>query len=192
MIVYNFGTISYLEAMKEMKSIHQKAIKDGKNHLILCSHPLCYTVGKDEDIDFGIDTIKSDRGGSVTCHSEGQLVIYFCFQAQNPALFYRKVIKSINSIFDTILPSAKYSKDNPGWYIDKRKISSLGFRYSKGVSMHGVAINNCVDLKAHNIISPCNLSGIEATSLQNEGIDISMQELTDLLIDSIAKNFDED
>ncbi len=192
MTVYNLGIISYPEAMSIMKSIHQTAVKDTKNHLIICSHPLCYTVGRDENIDFGIDTIKSDRGGSVTCHSEGQLVVYFCFQAPNPALFYRRVIKSIDRVFARLLPGVKYSKSNPGWYIDNRKISSLGFRYSKGVSMHGVSINNRVDLKAHNIVSPCNLSGIEATSLQNEGVDISMQELTNLLTESISTNFDEE
>lgn len=191
MTIYNFGLIDYLEAMQKMRDIHNKAVVDGQNHLIFCSHYLCYSVGQDEDIDFGIDTIKSDRGGSITCHSKGQLVIYFCFQAKNPALFYRKVIKSIDNIFQLLLPVAKYSKINPGWYIDNKKISSVGFRYSKGVSMHGVSINNRVNLDEHNIIPPCNLKGIKATSLQNEGVDISMESLRDLAKSSILKYFDE-
>ena len=191
MIIHNWGLISYLEAREMMNQIHSKALLDGENHLIFCSHPLCYTVGSDNSNSWGVDTILTDRGGSITCHLEGQLISYFCFQVPNPALFYRKVCRAYNSFFAQILPSAKYNIKQPGWYIDNRKIASLGFRYKSGVSLHGVALNVDANLRALNRVNPCNLEGISATTLKNEGVNIDIKEAKTLILDSIKRVWSE-
>jgi len=172
-----------------MRHIHASAIEDKQNHLILCSHPPIFTVGLDEKEEFGVAEIKTDRGGSITCHTPGQNIYYFCFDAQHPARFYAKVLKSFEEFFNKVLPEVFYDKAKPGFYIQNRKIASLGFRYSCGVSLHGVALNVDVDLAYHAQVSPCNLKNITPTSLHHEGVKLSCSEVDALVTSSLEKHF---
>ncbi len=187
MILHRWGLIPYEKARQRMDEVHARASRDGRNHLILCSHPLCYTVGSDDSGVWPVPVIPTDRGGSITCHSEGQLVAYFCFQAPEPAAFYRKVRRAYDELFAQFLPEARYDVKRPGWYVDNRKIASLGFRYKKGVSLHGVSLNVDVDLQAHNRVAPCNLDGITATSLAGEGVTQSKDELEKFLVNVVQR-----
>ncbi len=189
MIVHRLDEIGYEEGMQEMRHIHTHAVEDGQNHLILCSHPNIFTVGADENASFQVETVQTDRGGSITCHTPGQNIYYFCFQAQKPARFYANVIKSFEEFFAKTLPSTQYDKKNPGFYIQNRKIASLGFRYSKGVSLHGVALNVDVDLDFHSQVSPCNLKDIIPTSLHNEGVTLSCAAVDEIIVTILEKRF---
>ena len=191
MILHRWGLIPYEKARKRMNEVHTTACRDGRNHLIFCSHPLCYTVGGDDPGAWPVPVIPTDRGGSITCHSEGQLVAYFCFQAPEPAAFYRKVRRAYDELFAQLLPQARYDTKRPGWYIDNRKIASLGFRYRKGVSLHGVSLNVDVDLQPHNRVAPCNLDGVIATSLMNEGVLLDEENLSRDLIQLLSQSFDD-
>ncbi len=191
MILHRWGEIPYKEGYQKMLRVHKEASKDGKNHLIFCSHPLCYTVGKTEDKEWGVDTIQTDRGGSITCHSSGQIISYFCFQAYNPVLFYRKVLRAFNLFFKDTLPSVSYDSNRPGWYIDNRKIASIGFRYKNGVSLHGVSLNISIDLIEHQKIPPCGLDGVIATSLEAEGFSLKIEEVENILLKNISQSFKE-
>ncbi len=191
MILHRWGLIPYEKARQKMDEVHTTACRDGRNHLIFCSHPLCYTVGSDDSGAWPVPVIPTDRGGSITCHSEGQLVVYFCFQAQEPAAFYRKVRRAYDELFAQFLPKVRYDAKRPGWYVENRKIASLGFRYKKGVSLHGVSLNVDVDLKAHNRVAPCNLDGVIATSLLNEGVLLDEENLSRDLIQLLSQSFDD-
>ena len=191
MILHRWGLIPYEEARRKMDEVHAAACRDGQNHLIFCSHPLCYTVGSDDGGNWPVETIPTDRGGSITCHSPGQLVTYFCFQAREPALFYRKVRRVYDELFARLLPEARYDTKRPGWYIENRKIASLGFRYKNGVSLHGVSLNIDVDLKAHNRVAPCNLKGITATSLTNEGVNMPLDEIENRLLKIVENTWND-
>ncbi len=190
MIIHNWGEIEYRKGREMMQAVHDEALKDKKNHLIICSHPNVFTVGYDENRSFKVDTIKCDRGGSITCHSPGQNIYYFCFQVKNPAFFYKKVIDSFGKFFNKHLPNVQFDKKNPGFYIENRKISSLGFRYSQGVSLHGVAVNVDVDLLFHSQVNPCNLNGIVPTSLKNEGAFLTQDEVNKEMTTFIKEVFE--
>ncbi len=192
MIVHRWEVTEYEEGIKKMYKIHKKAQIDKKNHLILTQHKKCFTVGKDEwDKQWSVETIKSDRGGSITCHSEGQNIYYFCFQTPCAPHFFIKVVSSFKEFFDRLDKRIVYKKENPGFYLRDKKLCSLGFRYKNGVSLHGVALNVDVDLNFHAQINPCNLNGISPTSLANENIHISCSEVNNFVISSLVKNFDE-
>ena len=191
MIVHNWGEVEYLKARQMMQEVHSQAVEDGKNHLILCSHPNIFTVGSDVQESFSVETTQSDRGGSITCHTPGQNIYYFCFDAKNPARFYKKVLHSFEDFFVKYLPEVKYDKNNPGFYNKNRKIAALGFRYSQGVSLHGVALNVDVDLAFHAQVSPCNLEDIVPTSLVNEGVFLSQESVNEALLISIQKRFND-
>ncbi len=191
MILHQWEEIGYTEAREKMQEVHQHAQNDGKNHLILCSHPSLYTVGSTEKKSFNVDVIQSDRGGSITCHSPGQNVYYFCFQVKNPAKFYKKVLTAFEAFFMKYLPEVKYNKNQAGFYIQNRKIASLGFRYSQGVSLHGVALNVDVDLNFHSQVNPCNLKDIVPTSLANEGVDLTQEAVNKEIVHFLDESFDD-
>lgn len=191
MQVHRLGLIEYEKARKVMQEIHSQALLDGQNHLILCSHPNVFTLGSDKTTAFDVVSLSCDRGGSITCHTPGQLVFYFCFQVKQAAHFYKKVLTSFESFFRDFLPAVEYDKKNPGFYIQNRKIASLGFRYSQGVSLHGVALNVAVDLDFHAKISPCNLEGIVATSLCNEGVIMDEAEVNAVILKKIEESFED-
>lgn len=191
MILHNWGEIEYTKAREQMDALHVKAQQDGQNHLILCWHPAVFTLGSDEKKEFNVPTLQSDRGGSITCHSKGQNIYYFCFQVQQPARFYKKVLDAFESFFMKNLPQVKYDKNKPGFYIQNRKIASLGFRYSRGVSLHGVALNVNVNLDFHSQVSPCNLENIVPTSLKNEGLRLTPEEVNAQMIHLIGKHFED-
>ncbi len=191
MIIHDWGEIEYTQARAQMQKVHTQALQTGENHLILCSHPVVFTIGSDEKKEFGIAVVQSDRGGSITCHSPGQNVYYFCFQVKNPALFYKKVLSSFEDFFRNTLPDVGYEKKNPGFYIQNRKIASLGFRYSQGVSLHGVALNVDVDLDFHAQVNPCNLAGIVPTSLANEGVKLTQKEVNTEIVQTVKASFND-
>lgn len=191
MILHKWGEIEYTKAREQMDICHAKAQQDGQNHLILCSHPAVFTLGSDAKQAFAVPTLKSDRGGSITCHSSGQNIYYFCFQVKQPARFYKKVLEAFESFFMKNLPQVKYEKNKPGFYIQNRKIASLGFRYSRGVSLHGVAVNVDVDLDFHAMVSPCNLKNILPTSLKNEGVTLTAEVVNEQMIHLIGKHFED-
>ncbi len=191
MIVHNWGEVEYKKAREMMQNVHEKAMQDGQNHLILCSHPNIFTIGRDTKEKFCVDVVQSDRGGSITCHSPGQSIFYFCFAVKNPALFYKKVLTAFEHFFAEHLADVYYDKKQAGFYIQNRKIASLGFRYSQGVSLHGVALNRDVDLAFHAQVNPCNLKGVVPTSLANEGLSLTQEALENEMIDKIAKSFND-
>jgi len=191
MILHRWGTIDYVQARKKMGEVHQKASEDGENHLIFCEHTPVFTVGENDNHIWPVPVVRSDRGGSITCHSPGQLASYFCFQVPEPMLFYRRVRRSFENLFAQILPEVFYDTKQAGFYIENRKIASLGFRYVQGVSLHGVSINIDVDLDLHNRVNPCGIEGITATSLKEEGIGMNMKEMESLVLEYISEGFDE-
>lgn len=191
MILHRWGEIAYVQARERMQSVHAKARQDGQNHLILCAHPAVFTVGSDEKKRFDVATVECDRGGSITCHSPGQNIYYFCFQVPRPAKFYKRVVSVFEAFFRENLSKAFYDKEQPGFYIGNRKIASLGFRYSQGVSLHGVALNVDVDLALHSQVSPCNLTDIVPTSLANEGCELTQAAVDAQIIGLIEAYFDD-
>jgi len=190
-ILHDLGLLPYETARERMDSIHREAVRDGTNHLILCSHPAVFTVGSDGGGPWPVPVVPTDRGGSVTCHSEGQAVFYFCFQVKEPVRFYRRVRRAFDAFFASVLPAVQYDRARPGYYIGTRKIASLGFRYRQGVSLHGVALNVSVDLALHRQVAPCGLEGVVATSLQEEGISLGVQEVQEQLVGLLSEGFDD-
>lgn len=192
MILHRWGVLPYEEAREKMAQLHRQAQHDGQNHLILTQHTPCFTVGRDAwEREWGFDVIKSDRGGSITCHAPGQNIYYFLFQAPSPPRFFKRVVTAFSRFFDTTRKAIHYEKQNPGFYIQNRKICSLGFRYQGGISLHGVALNVNPDLNFCSRVNPCDLQGIVPTSLHAESIPLSCEAVDAMVIEAIRESFDE-
>ena len=182
----DLGLINY----KKFLTIQENLVKQKENFLLFATHNPIFTVGKNEAENFPF-AFKTDRGGSITYFDEGTLMLYFIFNIKNPAFFYKNVKRAISKFFDNFPLDIYYDKTKPGFYIENRKIASLGFRYENNRSKHGVSIHLEPNLDEFNKINPCNLKGIKATSLKNEGIDISISEAKNLLKNIIKEVFNE-
>ncbi len=172
MKVVDLGVVPYHQIDEILEEYVDLAKKD--DHLLFCTHPGVYTVGS-VPYPTDLEVVQTDRGGSITYFDEGTLMIYFAFAVPSPPRFYAKVVRSLERFFE-FAPGISYDKHRPGFYIQNRKIASLGFRYKNGASKHGVSIHVDCDLQNFNKIAPCGLEGVVATSLTNEGYNISMQE----------------
>ncbi|MCS6151632.1 lipoyl(octanoyl) transferase LipB [Shewanella baltica] len=151
---------------------HYTDTRDSESHdeLWIVEHPPVFTqgqAGKSEHIlNAGdIPVIQVDRGGQVTYHGPGQLVVYPLLDIKRSKIGVRQLVTHIEqSIVDML---AKYDinayakADAPGVYVDERKIASLGLRIRKGCSFHGLALNVDMDLAPFRRINPCGYAGLE-------------------------------
>ncbi len=185
----NFKDLGLIE-YKKFLAIQENLIKQKENYLLFATHNPIFTVGKNETDNFPF-ALRVDRGGSITYFDEGTLMVYFIFNIKSPPFFYKNVRRVVSKFFENFPLNIYYDKEKPGFYIQNRKIASLGFRYENAKSKHGVSIHINPDLNEFNKINPCNLSGIKATSLYNEGIKISLSEAKDKLKSIIKEVFNE-
>lgn len=142
-------------------------------------HPSVFTQGvsgKPEHILSASDIpiIQTDRGGQITYHGPGQLVMYVLFDLRRLSIGIRALVDVLENV--TIAGLKKYGllaiarKDAPGVYIDDKKIASLGLRVKKSCSYHGLSINLDMDLTPFSFINPCGYEGLEVTQLSAHGV----------------------
>lgn len=173
------------------------------DELWLVEHQDVYTLGqagKDEHILYKTDTpiIKTDRGGQVTWHGAGQLVVYWLWDLNRLGMGVRDLVshaeQAIEDVVNEYLPNglrAKAQKQAPGVYVyhDEQmigKIASLGFKIKHGHSYHGIAINLINDLSAFNAINPCGYQGMKMVKLA-QFCEVNVHEFTLKLLDNIKK-----
>lgn len=138
-----------------------------------------------------IPVIHTDRGGQVTYHGPGQLVVYPLLDIKRLKLGVRQLVTLLEQAMIKTLAhyciSAASRADAPGVYVDNKKIGSLGIRIKKNSSYHGLSLNNFVDLSPFDNINTCGYAGLEVTRLADMGVSISNTELASPLIEAITK-----
>ena len=219
----SLGLINYEESWKKQESIFNKIIdtkiknrnlqKEIKtdNYILTCSHPHVYTLGKSGDeknllIDKNIiekenlEFFKINRGGDITYHGPGQIVIYPILDLEN---FFTDIHKYLRSLEEAVILTLKeYNiesgriKDYTGVWIDiksdnPRKICALGVKTSRWVTMHGLALNVNTDLNFFKNIIPCGINDKEVTSISKEvGQDIKIKDVEKKLLNNLSKVFE--
>jgi lipoyl(octanoyl) transferase len=160
----------YQDRFLEMKSYTEQRDLNSPDQLWLLQHPAVLTqgqAGKPEHIliPSDIPVVQSDRGGQVTWHGPGQLVIYFMFDLNRLKWNVRTLVSYAENLMIELLKKygiEAYAKpDAPGVYVNDRKIGSLGFKIRKGRSYHGLALNIDCDLFGFHTINPCGYAGLE-------------------------------
>ncbi|NPA11128.1 MAG: lipoyl(octanoyl) transferase [Epsilonproteobacteria bacterium] len=172
MEILDLGKIEYGEFLKLQKAL--TPLK--KNYLLFATHNPVYTVGESQKELFPF-ALSVKRGGSITYFDEGTLMVYFIFNVNSPVVFFKNLRRVFDSFFASLSSEIYYDKTRPGYYIENRKIASIGLNYTNNRSNHGVSIHLNPDLDKFNAINPCNLSDIKATSLYNEKIFITKEEM---------------
>ncbi|MDA7821874.1 lipoyl(octanoyl) transferase LipB [Gammaproteobacteria bacterium] len=189
LIFKSLGVSNYLETLVSMKA--QLQAEYFQNEIWLLEHPPVFTLGTAADNQHILDAkdipvIQSDRGGEVTYHGPGQLVIYFMIDIKRNKLGPKSLVKTLQEFTRSLL--ANYSIESnfiegaPGVYVDGKKIASIGLRISKGKTYHGISINVDMDLTPFSYINPCGYAGLEVTQIKDFKKDITIKDVERLAI----------
>tara|TARA_B110000879_G_C11085566_1_gene476714 strand:+ start:362 stop:1000 length:639 start_codon:yes stop_codon:yes gene_type:complete len=193
--VKKLGLTPYNDAFMAMQSFTKNRSIDCPDELWSVQHPSVFTqglAGKSEHVlvKNDIPIIQSDRGGQITYHGPGQLVIYPLLNLKRHNLNIRDLVclieKSIINVLKTLNISAYQKDEAPGVYVKNAKIASLGLRIKRGFSYHGLALNIQMDLTPFKQINPCGLHSqaiTQTSALSNASFkEIEHLLLTELLL----------
>ena len=192
----SLGLVNYHETLELMQS-HVKS-DDFKNEIWLLEHNPVFTLGTAANEDHILDSreipvVKSDRGGEVTYHGPGQLVVYFLLDVKKLSFSPKKLVTSIQYFVKSLLLDlsiqSNFIEGAPGVYVDKKKIASIGLRISNGKSYHGLSINFDMDLSPFKQINPCGYKELEVTQINDLNKNISKLQLEKLIIDMLKNIF---
>ncbi len=181
------GLIDYQRAWQIQRNIHEEVVQGLRpNTLLLLEHPSVFTAGRrtleNEKPSDGTLVIDVDRGGKITWHGPGQLIGYPIVRLAKPTElvgFVRSIETALIKVCQEFAIQAQCFPGRSGvWIRDgkgDRKISAIGIRVAKGVTMHGFALNVSPDLTPFSTIIPCGITGASVTSMEielNRKIDI--------------------
>ena len=182
-VIKDLGLQKYAEVLQDM----QDYIRNSQEEKIwFVEHPSIYTMGTAADpihilSNSYTDVFQSDRGGEVTYHGPGQLVIYFMLNIKKrgigPKIFVRTLEQMIQKILHNFNIETHLIKGAPGVFVDDKKIASIGLRFSRGMSYHGISINVDMDLTPFQNINPCGYPGLEVTQIKNFDRKIDMEKV---------------
>lgn len=174
-IVRDLGIEDYLPVYQSMRSFTDRRQSGENDEIWLLQHRAVYTLGmngKPEHVlDAGdIPLQRVDRGGQVTYHGPGQLIMYLLLDLRRSGLGVRGLVTLLEESVIELLAQwgieSRARADAPGVYVSGRKIASLGLRIRRGYSYHGLALNVDMDLEPFQHINPCGYPGLEVTQLR--------------------------
>ena len=173
-LIKNLGQQPYQETWEHMREFTNQRDEHTQDEIWLLEHPPVFTqgqAGKPEHIlDLGnIPLVQSDRGGQVTYHGPGQLVVYYLLDLKRRNIGIRTLVNQIENSVIALLKSyevvAESKRDAPGVYVNGDKIASIGLRVRKGCTYHGLAFNLDMDLSPFARINPCGYQQLQMTQL---------------------------
>ena len=199
MRIIEFEIGNYEEIWKKMIEFTATRTKDTQDELWITEHNPIYTLGKNANenniIDAGdIPVLRVDRGGEVTYHGPGQIIIYVLIDLKRKGLNVSDLIfileESIIQLLKKYNIRASRMKKAPGVYVDSMKIASIGIRVSRGCTYHGLSFNYDVDLAPFFGINTCGFDQLNVTSLKklniNENKAIILREINEILTDKLV------
>lgn len=194
LIIRNLGQRDYVPVWREMQAFTAARTQDTPDELWIVEHPPVFTLGLNGKAKHllnpgDIQVIKVDRGGQVTYHGPGQLVMYTLLDIRRRHLGVKELVRYIEQAIIALLADygiqAEGREDAPGVYVAGAKIAALGLRVKKGRTYHGLALNIRMDLSPFSQINPCGYVGMTVTQTRDLGISASLPELRDHLLEHL-------
>ena len=181
----SLGLTNYQDSYDAMKAHITKP--NFENQIWLLEHPPVFTLGtaasKDHILDAkNIPVIQTDRGGEVTYHGPGQLVIYFLLDIKTLKWGPKALVKNLENFIQDLLKQYDIETNiisgAPGVYVQDKKIASIGLRISRGKTYHGISLNVDMDTEPFKQINPCGYEGLKVTQIKDfiDTIDIKEVE----------------
>lgn len=189
------GLQPYEPIWHNMQRFTQERTGETSDEIWVLEHYPVYTLGlngKQEHLlnPANIPVIQCDRGGQVTYHGPGQLIIYPLIDIKRLKLGIRPLVTLLEQAMITALAqfgiTAIAKTEAPGVYVNDRKIGSIGIRIKNNSSYHGISLNNNMDLKPFDYINTCGFKDLQVTQLADFGVNISNHDLSVPIIQAIT------
>lgn len=182
LIIRQLGLREYEPIWRAMQSFAANRPLDAADELWLLSHPPVFTQGQAGKAEHllapgDIPVVQIDRGGQVTYHGPGQLLVYLLIDVRRAGIGVRDLVSAIERAIIAALAavniSAGLKPGAPGVYVRESKIASLGLRIRRGCSYHGMSLNVAMDLEPFSRINPCGYQGLAVTQVLDELVDLA-------------------
>ena len=179
------GRVPYLQTLESMRSFTARRTEATPDELWLLEHEPVYTLGQGASAPApasGIAVLQSDRGGEITYHGPGQIVLYALVDLARRGIMVKRFVWLLEQcVIDLVGERAVRRPGAPGIYVGGAKIAALGIRVARGRAYHGLALNVDMDLSPFAAIDPCGYPGLAVTQLKDLGIKSSVEQVgTDL------------
>jgi lipoyl(octanoyl) transferase len=190
LITRNLGRTDYLATLTKMQAFTNSRTAKTDDELWLTEHDHVYTLGLNRNNvrlpNNNIPVVNVDRGGKITYHGLGQVVIYLLIDLGRRGLKVRELVDIIEGSIIELLAGyaikAATQKNAPGVYINNKKIASVGLRLKKNCCYHGLSLNVDMDLSPFSAIDPCGYVGLEMTQLKDWNIQQAPQLIGETLL----------
>ena len=199
----HLGRIGWPEALQAQLANWQALVDGGHEHVLLTlEHDPVVTLGRRavrehllqeaELTRRGVLIVEADRGGEVTFHGPGQLVLYLNVGTTRTQLGPGDLVRGLaNAIVEDVAQlgiTANYDTAHPGVWVEQRKLAAVGMRISRGASLHGAAINVSNDTSIFDLFVPCGMPGTHATSLHELGLQTeTVESVARRLVPAVAR-----
>ena len=190
-LVRRLGRVDYAPTFQAMQDFTAARTDDTADELWLVEHPPVFTqglAGKAEHLlaDVGIPVVQIDRGGQVTYHGPGQIVVYLLLDLRRRGFKVRELVNRMEqALIDCLADygvNAQRKDGAPGVYVGDAKIAALGLRIKNGCSYHGLSLNVDMDLAPFRAINPCGYAGMEVIQLRDFANPGNLADVQDKLL----------
>ena len=194
------GRQEYVPCWKDMQSFTDGRDATTEDEIWFCEHPPVFTLGlnaaKEHLLMPGdIEVVQIDRGGQVTYHGPGILMVYPLIDIRRANIGVRRLVTALEqSVVDLAAQhdiDAAAKPEAPGVYVDGAKLASVGLRIRRGASFHGMAVNVDGDLEPFSRINPCGYQGLEMTDFRRLGVELSLEDAARKLEPLFLQHLDE-
>ena len=197
-VIRRLGQTEYASTWENMKQFTLSRTRTDADQLWLLQHPPVYTLGlaaRSTHLPRAttpIPVIKTDRGGQITYHGPGQIVIYTLVDFRRLGIGVRQLVRRLEqSVIDLLAQygiDANGREQAPGVYVGDAKIAALGLRIRNGCSYHGLSLNVDMDLAPFADIDPCGYPGLRVSQLRDRGIGDDIDTLGERLLATLQSN----
>ncbi len=196
LLTRRLGLVDYEPVWRAMQDFTARRSEDTPDEAWLLEHPPVFTLGlagrREHLLAPGdIPVIPVDRGGQVTYHGPGQLVVYLLLDLNRLGLGVQALVREMEGAVIDLLAAegieAHARRDAPGVYVEDAKIAALGLRVKRGRTYHGLALNLDMDLEPFGRINPCGFPGMAVTQLRELGLSPGMDEVSGHLLSHLAR-----
>ena len=173
-VIRQLGRVDYQPTWDAMKRFTEERSAETPDEIWFLEHPPVFTLGMNAKPEHvlapgDIPVVQIDRGGQVTYHGPGQLVVYPLIDLRRAALGVRDLVTALErSVIDYVAQlgvTAESRRSAPGVYVNDKKLASVGIRIRRGASYHGIALNVSLDIEPFTRINPCGYAGLQVTRL---------------------------
>lgn len=178
------GRVDYEPTWRAMQAFTDARTAGDVDQIWFLEHPPVFTMGMNGKYEHvlepaDIPVVQIDRGGQVTYHGPGQLVVYPLLDVRRLGIGVRQLVIALENAVIAMVAQwnvqAIGRRDAPGIYVDGRKLASIGLRIRRGCSYHGLALNVATDLEPFRRINPCGYQGLEVTDLRSLGVEATVE-----------------